>query len=139
MLHATLPSLAGAAFLAFAVALVVRGAPSRAPSWRVPAALAALFLAYSLHAVAAEGPFGFWGEHTRGAWGNQIWFDLLLAIGIGWYLVLPRLRALGMRPLPWLALVACTGSIGLLALLARAHRLDGCRNDERNVPATRAP
>jgi hypothetical protein len=32
---------------------------------------------------------------------------------------MPRARALGMRPLPWLLLVVCTGSIGLCAMFAR--------------------
>lgn len=62
---------------------------------------------------------GFWTEHTRNLWGNQIWFDLLLATGIGWFLVMPEAKSLGIRPLPWLLLIACTGSIGFLAMIAR--------------------
>ena len=36
-----------------------------------------------------------------------------------WALIVPRARALGMRPLPWLALIVGTGSVGLLAMAAR--------------------
>ena len=39
-----------------------------------------LFLGWSLYTIASEGFFAFWGEHTRNAWGNQIWFDLLIAV-----------------------------------------------------------
>ncbi|MCX5739995.1 MAG: hypothetical protein NTZ61_16160, partial [Proteobacteria bacterium] len=62
---------------------------------------------------------GFWTEHTRNLWGNQIWIDLLSAVGIAWFLIVPQAKALGMRPLPWLVLVACTGCIGFLAMTAR--------------------
>ena len=55
-----------------------------------------------------------WPVHTA-----QLWFDLLLAVATGWTLVLPRVRAAGMRAVPWLALICQTGSIGFLAMLAR--------------------
>jgi hypothetical protein len=87
--------------------------------WVVPAALSVLFLGFSLAAVLAEGPVGFWGEHTRSLWGNQIWFDLLLAVCIGWYFAVPQAVALGMRLRLWLALILATGCIGFLAMLAR--------------------
>ncbi len=88
-------------------------------SWMVPAALALLFFAFSLYAVFVGGPIGFWTEHTRNFWGNQIWFDLLLAIGAGWVLMVPQAKSLSMHPLLWLMLILCTGSIGYLAMLAR--------------------
>lgn len=113
-----LPLLAALAFVAFAARAALAPDRPTAPWW-APAALSVAFLAFSLHAMASTGPLGFWTEHTRNAWGNQIWFDLLLAIGIAWTLILPEARALGMRPLPWLALVLATGCIGLLAMLAR--------------------
>ncbi len=106
-------------FLSFAIYLVAGDGARTKKSWMFPAAAALLFFLFSLNAVSAEGPLGFWTEHTRNLWGNQIWLDLLLAIGIGWFLVVPQAKALGMRPLPWLVLIACTGSIGLLAMTAR--------------------
>ncbi len=110
-----------------AVMLVIAMAGSAggyAASWRLPAAICALFTGWSLYTIAAEGPFGFWPNHTQNAWGNQVWFDLLIAIGIGWALLLPRARAVGMRPLPWLVLIVCSGCIGLTAMLARCRYLE---------------
>lgn len=119
-----LPLLAAAGLLVFAALATVRSGdgaarPTGAAAWRLPAGLALAFLAVSLVAALREGPLGFWPEHTRNLWGNQIWFDLLLLAGIGWFLALPRLRAAGLAPWPWLALILATGSIGFLAMIAR--------------------
>ena len=97
-------------------------------SWMIPAGVSLLFLAWSLYTVAVEGPLGFWPNHTQNAWGNQVWFDLLIAIGIGWTLLLPRARVAGMRPLPWAVLILCTGCIGLSAMLARCCYLESRRS-----------
>lgn len=111
--------LAGLAFLILVVAALRRPAP-----WQVFAVLGAGFAGWSILAVITEGPLGFWPEHIRNAWGNQIWFDLLLAATIGWTVLVPRLRAVGMRPAPWLVFVMCTGSIGLCATIARCLYLE---------------
>lgn len=100
------------------------------PIWILPASFAALFSIWTYHAAISEGITGFWIEHGRNAWGNQIWFDLLLATATAWALLLPRARAVAMRPLPWLVLIVCTGSIGLLAMVARCLFLEA-----RNHPA----
>jgi hypothetical protein len=111
--------------LAAVVWLVVAGiavmrtdAPSRVPWWW-PALASALFATFSVATVVSEGLFGFWAEHTRHLWGNQIWFDLLLAIGTAWCFIVPKAKDVGMRPWPWLLLVLCTGSVGITAMLAR--------------------
>jgi hypothetical protein len=96
-------------------------------AWLVPAALSAAFLGLSLVAVVDEGVLGFWENHNTNYWGNQVWVDLLLAFGLGWYLLQPRLRAHGQSPWGWLLLMLCTGSIGLLAALARVLYLDSRR------------
>ena len=115
-----LPALAAAAFLVYAItAASTRRGEGRACAWWAPAALSSAFLCFSLYAVASTGAFGFWAEHARNAWGNQIWFDLLIGVGVAWYLIVPRARAAGMRPYPWLGLVVLTGGIGLLAMLSR--------------------
>lgn len=113
------------AFLIAAVTILIKQPQATSNSWLAPALLAAVFLAFSLVSVASEGPFGFWYDHVEDFWGNQIWFDLLLAIGAAWYVLVPRMRRLDMRPLPWLAFIACTGSVGLLATLARTVYLEG--------------
>jgi hypothetical protein len=87
--------------------------------WKLAAVYCALFAGWSAHAVASGGLTGFWAEHIRNAWSNQIWLDLLAAASLAFLLLLPRARAIGMKPAPWLALVLATGSIGLLAMAAR--------------------
>ena len=126
-LYAVLPIVAILLFVGSVLMHAANSANSakdRTGRWLIPAAFAAAFLGWSLYTVAAEGPLGFWPNHTANAWGNQVWFDLLLAIGTAWALLLPRARAVGMRPLPWLVLILCTGSIGLLAMLARCLLLE---------------
>jgi threonine dehydrogenase-like Zn-dependent dehydrogenase len=39
--------------------------------------------------------------------------------------MVPEARRLGIRPLPWVVLVICSGAIGLLAMLARILYLKG--------------
>lgn len=101
--------------------LLLSGLPQRglAPPWWVLAAMATMFLAFSVGVVVAEGPFGVVAEHTRTFWSTQIWFDLLLAACTGWFAWLPRARAVGMRLPLWAILIVATGSIGLLAMSAR--------------------
>ena len=118
-MNALLPAIAGLGFVLFGLWTLQRQAPPPPGAWRFAAALSLGFLAFSLWAVAREGPLGFWTEHTRNLWGQQIWFDLLLAAGTAWAALLPQARAAGMRPALWLLAVVCTGSIGLLAMLAR--------------------
>lgn len=92
--------------------------------WIVPAVLCALFTAWSAFAVVQGKPLGFWAEHTRNIWGNQIWFDLLLSITAALCLLMPRAKALGMQVLPWIVLISFTGSIGLSAMIARLLYLE---------------
>lgn len=119
-LYQTVPILGAVAFAGGGLLIALRPTPaSFRGAWLIPAALAGLFLAWSLLAIAREGLFAVWPEHVRNAWGVQIWLDLLLGIGSAFALIVPRARAVGMRPMPWFVAVACTGSVGLLAMLAR--------------------
>lgn len=110
---------AALAFVSFTVYVVASDGVHARNRWLFPAAASLFFLLFSLYAISVEGIFGFWIEHTRNFLANQIWMDLLLAVGIAWFFVVPQAKALGMRPLPWLVLIASTGSIGLLAMTAR--------------------
>ena len=83
-----LPPVAGLGFVGFAVWTVQRQA----------AALSLLFLAFSPWAMRREGPFGVRLEHRRNLRGQQVGFDLLLA-------------------------VVCTGTIGLPAMVAQLRYL----------------
>jgi hypothetical protein len=95
-----------------------RHAPRR-HAWLIPATFSLLFFGLSTAAIITEGPVGFWTEHTRNLWGNQIWIDLLLAVCIGWYFAAPQASALGMRMPFWLVFIVCTGCIGFSAMIAR--------------------
>lgn len=118
------PLVAAIAFVAFALAVAMGVRLPRSQAWTLPAALAVGFLSFSMAPVLREGPLGFWLEHTRNLWGVQIWLDLLLAASISWTLIVPRARRVGIRPLPWLVAVVCTGSVGLLAMLAYVLRVE---------------
>ena len=85
----------------------------------IPAALSLAFLLFSLYPVIVEGPFGFWTDLTQTYWGVQVWFDLLLAFGISCYFISLKAKEVGVSIAPWLALVLCTGCIGILAFLSR--------------------
>lgn len=119
------PSCPPAAALGLLAAFIMALQPKLGPrSWMIPATLSVIFLALTVDVVAKAGPLGFWNEHLRGPWGAQIWCDLLLAAGTATALLLPRARAVGMRPIPWMLAVLASGSIGLLAMTARCLFLE---------------
>lgn len=113
-----------------AVSLLALTLGARAVRWPLPATACGLFVAWSIAAIAHEGPLGFWDHHVGSLWETQIWMDLLLAASVAWVALLPRLRSVGMRPVPWLLLVLASGSIGLLALLGRVLHLEERRASE---------
>ena len=96
--------------------------------WVLPAGLSVLFLVYSIQTIIAEGALGFWTQHTSSLWGTQIWVDLLIAIGIGWYFVAPKAKRLGMRTIPWVFVILASGCIGFLVMLARVLYLEQKRS-----------
>lgn len=110
-----MPFVGAAGFLAF-VGWRLLG--TGAGSWKVPAVIAILFLSWSLFAVISAGPFGFWIESSRNVWGNQIWFDLLMAIGLALAFLVPEARRVGVQPLPWVVMTVLTGSLGLFVFAA---------------------
>ncbi|MEO0398829.1 MAG: hypothetical protein AAF224_05325 [Pseudomonadota bacterium] len=113
------PLIAIAALVVVALVIMTSSGKPRRQSSVFPAILSLLFLAWSVVTIIVEGPLGFWTEHTGDLWGNQIWFDLLIAIGIGWFFIVPPAKALGMRLPLWLVFIICTGCIGFLAMLSR--------------------
>lgn len=136
LLYHFLPVIAGLAFLLAGLRILARtGKVAERGAWLIPAALSAGLFGWSVHAIASEGPLGFWTEHVRDAWGVQIWFDLLLGLGTAFALLAPRARASGMRLAPWFIAIACTGSVGLLAMGARYLFLCETRPAARRSPA----
>lgn len=63
-------------------------------------------------------------NHSMNLWGTQVWYDLLISVSLALFFILPRARAAGMKPLPWVLFVAATASIGLLAMVARLWWLE---------------
>jgi len=114
-----LPTAVAILFIAFTIFLSLKKGNTIKYSWLFPSALSLLFLIFSIVTITGEGQMGFWVEHTRNMWGNQIWFDLLFAVGIGWFLILPEAKTRKMRLLPWLLLIFATGCFGFLAMVAR--------------------
>ena len=119
-LTSILPAIAGIFIILFIVIYTIfRDKIKMKNSWLLPAILSFMFLLFSIFAGISGGAFGFWAEHTRNMRGNQIWFDLLMAVGIGWFLIVPKAKVQGMRLLPLGILVVCTGCIGFMAMVAR--------------------
>ena len=114
-----IPAASAIAVIGFAVFVTGRDHKPSGNIWISPAITCLAFIALSIAAIRETGLTGFWPNHTQDYWGNQVWVDLLLAIGVAWVLILPHMRKLRMNPWPWLIFTACTGSIGLLATLAR--------------------
>jgi hypothetical protein len=88
-------------------------------AWVWPAGLGVLFLAFSLVTVLRDGLIPFWTNHTTNLAGNQVWFDLLAAVAIAFFLIAPRARAVGMPIWPWAVATVLTASLALLLMLAR--------------------
>lgn len=95
------------------------------PRWPLAAALSTIFLAFTLWVIAREGFGGLIVAHEANTWASQVFIDLVIAASVGLVLIAPRARAVGIRLVPWVALTFLTGSIGLLALLARLWYLEG--------------
>ena len=117
--------LAAGGLIAAAIALIhiatTRGAIGSAG---LAAALCGLFAGYSAVTIAREGAMPVWVNHTGNLWGVQVWWDLLFAVGIAAFFIVPRARAQNMAIIPWLLFVAATASIGLLAMVARLFWLE---------------
>jgi hypothetical protein len=111
------------AIVTILVATSMTGAP-RPGLWRYPALLGAVFALFSVATVAQDGLVTFWDNHTANLTGNQVWFDLLAATSIGFVCLLPRARAVGMRPWPWAIATIATACVALLPMLARVLWLE---------------
>jgi energy-coupling factor transporter transmembrane protein EcfT len=67
-----IPAAAGILFLLFGLTVSIKEKIQTRKLWIWPLILSLLFLVLSVLAVVTEGPLGFWAEHTRNLWGNQI-------------------------------------------------------------------
>lgn len=102
--------------------ILMRG--SRIGSVSIAAGLSAAFAGFTAVTIFQDGVMPAWINHTRNLWGVQVWWDLLFAIGIGLFLIMPRARAVKMNLPLWTVFVVATASIGLLAMCARLFWLE---------------
>jgi len=118
-LTTVIPALATAAAILVGQAIAMGDLTRLRGAWVAPAAVSFIFAVFSVITIVLEGPLGFWSVHTMNLWGNQVWIDLLLAVLISLAAITPTARRLGMRPGRWFPLILATGSIALLAMVAR--------------------
>lgn len=111
-------AFAAAAFLTILFAKPVTGSPILA------AMLSAGFAAYTAVQIWQDGVEMFWTNHTQNLTGIQVWWDLIICVMIALLFVAPRARKMGMNVPLWGLSVACTASIGLLAMVARLFWLE---------------
>lgn len=90
-----------------------------AHSWAFWAFYAVAYAAFTTFAIAADGALTFWTNHSSNWIGNQVWIDLVIAIAIGWILILPEARSRDMNIPFWLVFVVLTATIGFGAMFAR--------------------
>lgn len=100
------------------------------------AVLSAAFGGFTAVQLWQEGPVMFWTNHSANLTGVQVWWDLVSAVMIGLFLIIPRARAAGMNVLPWAIFVICTASIGLLAMAARLFWLESRTKTAAAAPAS---
>lgn len=117
-----LPAVAGIVLIAYLFATAF-GRTFKV-TWVAPTLLSGVFLAFSVITLMQEGIWGFWTNHAANLWGNQVWIDLLIAIGLGWTLISPRAKRLNMALPLWALGIVFTGCIGLLAMVARVMWLE---------------
>ncbi len=119
-----LPALAYFGCVAVILMIATGRVTSVTMRWAIPAGLGVLFLIFSLITVAQDGLLQFWVNHTANLAGNQVWFDLLIAVAISFYLIAPRAKAVGMPLLPWAIAIIATACVALLPMLARMMWLE---------------
>lgn len=98
------------------------------------AMLSAGFAAYTAVQIWSEGVVMFYTNHTQNMTGLQVWWDLVMCVVIGAFLIAPRARAVGMNLPVWILFVGTTASIGLLAMCARLFWLEGQTATETAKP-----
>ena len=105
--------------LVIAVTAVKNGGVMKRRAWVIAAVFCAAFTIWTVMSFFNEGLMGLWTTISQSFWDNQVWFDLLFALSIGWILILPRAKAVGMNLVPWFLFIFCSGSVGFSAMFAR--------------------
>lgn len=90
----------------------------------VAGALSLAFGLFTLFTIMREGLEQVVFNHNINFWGTQVWYDLVMAVTVALFFIVPRARAAGMSIMPWVVFVALTASVGLLAMVARLFWLE---------------
>ncbi|CAJ1957460.1 unnamed protein product [Cylindrotheca closterium] len=94
------------------------------PSWIFPAMICAGFLGFTVATIVKEGFLAVIPALTSNFWSNQVWYDLLFAVGLFWFALVERAKKVGMPLLPWFIYVVSAASIGGLNMYARILYLE---------------
>jgi len=105
-------------------AVYIVAAPTTIGSVTLAAVLSGAFAGFTAVTIYQDGVMPVWTNHTSNLWGTQVWWDLLFAVGLCLFLIVPRARAAGMNLPLWTLFVISTASIGLLAMAARLFWLE---------------
>lgn len=90
----------------------------------IAATLCGLFSGYTAVQLYAEGPVMFFTNHSGNLTGIQVWWDIVMAVIIALFFIVPRAKAQGMNIPLWSLFVLSTASIGILAMCARLFWLE---------------
>ena len=90
----------------------------------IAGALSLAFGLFTLFTIMREGLEQVVFNHNINFWGTQVWYDLVMAVTVALFFIVPRARAAGMSIVPWVVFVALTASVGLLAMVARLFWLE---------------
>lgn len=74
---------------------------------------------FSIWAISEDGLMMFWTNHSTNLVGNQVWIDLIVAVLIGWMLILPEARSRNMNVTFWMVFIMATATIGFGAMIGR--------------------
>jgi len=125
--------------IAAVIAFIIVAAQQRVTgSALLAAVLSGAFGGFTIVQLWQEGPVMFWTNHSANLTGVQVWWDLVSAVLLGLFLIIPRAKAAGMNIMPWALFVISTASIGLLAMAARLFWLEQQREVDQITPVPAA-
>lgn len=83
----------------------------------LPAVVLAPFLAFTLYCAYTGGLLGFVGHQLSAPWGVQVLLDLMLALSMFVFWMVPDARQRGLAAWPFAVIVLTCGSVGALTYL----------------------
>jgi hypothetical protein len=97
--------------------------------WIFPALYSLGFFIYSMGVVLRYGLSALVAEFLGGGWHSQIGIDVFACAIAALVLGSTRAQRLGVRMWPWVVFTFATGSVGLMAFVARLLYLEGARHN----------